>query len=107
MMRTKKTVSKAELVSRLADKMGADYKTAELAYQGMVAILAENISAGMGTSFRGVGIVTAEHRLSRTVKVPTLAEPKTIPERIVCNFEMVRRFGATLRGGEGSLDASQ
>jgi nucleoid DNA-binding protein len=64
----------------------------------MVSILAENIGAGMGTSFRGVGIVTADHKPARTVRVPTLAAPTTIPERIVCNFEMVRRFGATLRG---------
>lgn len=94
----KRTVSKAELVARLAQKMGADLKTAELAYQGMVDILAENISAGMGTTFRGIGIVTAEHRPSKTVKVPTRSDPAVIPERIVCNFEMVRRFGATLRG---------
>lgn len=96
--REKRTITKAELVDRLELKAGLPPEVADRAYDAMVEILAENIRAGHGTSFRGVGIVTAERRPARTMRVPVSDKPVEVAERTATNFQMVRAFAAGLRG---------
>ena len=101
--REKHTVTKSELVARLADKLiGArgvsdPQRAAEAAYEGMVELLAENIREAKGTSFRGVGIVTATRRPAKIVRLPQQSTSTVVPERIACNFDLVRTFAAELR----------
>lgn len=97
MRRQKRTATKSELVERLAKKMGTSLAVAESAYEAMVDVLAENIAEARGTSFRGVGIVTARKLPPRKLRVPVHADPVTVPERIACNFELVRAFADDLR----------
>lgn len=103
MAREKHTVTKSELVDRLALKltgaMGVSdpARAAEAAYEAMVEILSENIRDAKGTSFRGVGIVTATRRPAKTVRLPQQSEPTVVPERITCNFDLVRAFASELR----------
>lgn len=93
----KKTVTKSEIVERMARKLSCSILEADNAYNALVDVLAENILEGKGTSFRGVGIVTAEHRPAKRAVVPKQSEPVTIPARIVCNFTVVRSFAEELR----------
>lgn len=95
--REKKTATKAELVERLGAKTGLPPHLAGAAYDAMVEILEENIREARGTSFRGVGIVTAERKPARTMRVPVSDKPVEVAERTVTNFTMVRAFAAGLR----------
>lgn len=101
----KKTVTKKEVVERMASKMGSTIIEADNAYHALVSVLAENILKGKGTSFRGVGKVTAERRAERIAPVPTKDTPVMVPARIVCNFEVTRQFSEHLRF-EGNPPAS-
>lgn len=93
----KKTMTKKEVVERMASKMGSTIIEADNAYHALVAVLAENILKGKGTSFRGVGKVTAERRSERLLPVPNKDQPVLVPPRIVCNFEVTRLFAEQLR----------
>lgn len=93
----KRTVTKKEVVERMADKLGCTILEADNAYNALVSVLAENILEGKGTSFRGVGKVTAERRAERVSSVPNKDTPVLVPPRIVCNFEVTRLFAARLR----------
>lgn len=95
--REKHTVTKSDLVERLSGKTGLPAQAAEAAYEAIVAILAENIRAGLGTSFRGVGIVTAKRQPARKMRVPVSDEPVEVAARITTNFAMVRAFADSLK----------
>lgn len=95
--REKRTVTKGDLVSRLSKKSGLPEDASERAYDAIVEILGENISAGLGTSFRGVGIVTAERKPARVQRVPVSDKPVEVSARITTNFTMVRAFADGLK----------
>ena len=103
----KKTVTKKEVVERMASKMGTTIIEADNAYHALVSVLAENILEGKGTSFRGVGKVTAEWKNERLLPVPTKEEPVLIPSRISCNFEVTRNFAVILRSESRSHRTSR
>ncbi len=69
-----KPMTKAQLVSALADKMGADKKTANAAIDALSDIITHEVSNGGAVTIPNVGKVTCRDRPSRMVRNPATGE---------------------------------
>ena len=69
-----KPMTKTELVTQLAEEMGADKKTAAAALDGIAAIVTREVAAGGAVTVPGIGKVFCRERPERTVRNPATGE---------------------------------
>ena len=69
-----KPMTKAQLVSALADEMDADKKTASSALDAVVNIITREVSNGGAVTLPGVGKIYCRERPERMVRNPATGE---------------------------------
>ncbi len=69
-----KPMTKAQLVTALADKMGADKKTAGAALDALSDVVTSEVLAGGAVTIPGVGKITCRTRPERMVRNPATGE---------------------------------
>lgn len=76
---TTKPMTKAQLVAELADKMGADKKTASAALDAIAEVVATTVAAGGVVTLPGLGKMACRARPERQVRNPATNEVMTKP----------------------------
>jgi DNA-binding protein HU-beta len=69
-----KPMTKTQLVSALADEMGADKKSASAALDAMVGIITKEVGNGGAVTLPGVGKIYCRERPARMVRNPATGE---------------------------------
>ncbi|MFV0294766.1 MAG: HU family DNA-binding protein [Hyphomicrobiaceae bacterium] len=69
-----KPLTKAQLVSALADKMGADKKTANAAVDALSEIITTEVAGGGAVTIPNVGKISCRARPARMVRNPATGE---------------------------------
>ena len=69
-----KPMTKAQLVSALADEAGLDKKSASSALDAMVAIITKEVAGGGAVTIPGVGKIYCRERPERMVRNPATGE---------------------------------
>ena len=69
-----KPMTKAQLVAAIADKMGADKKTASAALDALSEVVAAEVTGGGAVTIPGVGKITCRERPERMVRNPATGE---------------------------------
>ncbi|WP_313138252.1 HU family DNA-binding protein [Paracoccus jeotgali] len=71
---TPKPLTKAQLVSALAEEMGSDKQTATAALDALQALVARTIQAGGALTLPGIGKIACRDRPERMVRNPQTQE---------------------------------
>lgn len=74
-----KPMTKTQLVSALADEMGADKKAAGGALDAIVGIITKEVSGGGAVTLPGVGKIYCRERPARMVRNPATGEQVSKP----------------------------
>lgn len=74
-----KPMTKTQLTAALADRMGADKKTANAALDALAALVADEVKAGGTVTLPGIAKVTCRTRPERQVRNPATGETLTKP----------------------------
>ena len=69
-----KPMTKTQLVSAMADKMGSDKKSATEALDAITSIITEEVSGGGAVTLPGVGKIYCRERPERMVRNPATGE---------------------------------
>ncbi len=69
-----KPMTKAQLVSAIADESGSDKKSAGAALDALVAIITREVSGGGAVTLPGVGKIYCRERPERMVRNPATGE---------------------------------
>ncbi|MBV0913609.1 HU family DNA-binding protein [Anianabacter salinae] len=69
-----KPMTKTQLVSALADEMGADKKTATSALDAIVKVITDEVAGGGAVTLPGVGKIYCRERPERMVRNPATGE---------------------------------
>ena len=69
-----KPLTKAQLVTALAEKTGADKKTASLSLEALVEIVSDEVASGGAVTLPGLGKFYCRERPARTVRNPATNE---------------------------------
>jgi len=72
-----KPMTKTQLVAALADKMGADKKTAGAALDAICDLITSEVSAGGAVTLPGIGKIQCRARPERQVRNPATRETFT------------------------------
>jgi len=69
-----KPMTKAQLVTALAEEMGTDKKGASSALDGIISIITREVSGGGAVTLPGVGKIYCRERPERMVRNPATGE---------------------------------
>ncbi|KQI70248.1 DNA-binding protein HU-beta [Loktanella sp. DSM 29012] len=69
-----KPLTKAQLVTKLSEKLDTDKKTATAALEAVTDIITEEVSAGGAVTLPGVGKIYCRERPERMVRNPATGE---------------------------------
>jgi DNA-binding protein HU-beta len=69
-----KPMTKTQLVTALADQMGADKKSAGAALDAIVGVITQEVSGGGAVTLPGVGKIYCRERPARMVRNPATGE---------------------------------
>ncbi len=69
-----KPMTKAQLVAAVAERMGADRKTASAALDALAGVVAHEVTQGGTVTIPGVGKITCRTRPERMVRNPATGE---------------------------------
>ncbi|WP_321830312.1 HU family DNA-binding protein [Thalassovita sp.] len=69
-----KPMTKTQLVAALAEKMGAEKKTASAALDAVVSIITKEVSGGGAVTLPGIGKIYCRERPERMVRNPATGE---------------------------------
>jgi len=79
-------MTKAELVSKVAEKAGVTKKVASACVDAFVKVLAESLEKGERTAVPGLGVFKVKERKARKGRNPRTGEVIEIPARKVAVF---------------------
>lgn len=84
------TVTKKELIDRIADETGTKRVTAKRIIQGFLDAVIEELSRGNRLEFRDFGVFEHKDRESRTAQNPKTLEQVHVPPKRTVKFKMGR-----------------
>ena len=76
---TAKPLTKAQLVTALADELGSDKKSAIAALDALTAVVTREVSQGGAVTLPGIGKISCRDRPERQVRNPQTQEMMTKP----------------------------
>lgn len=80
------TVSKSDLVLRIADALGTSSKTAESALNITLAAIMTEVNAGNTVKLKGFGSFVRKHSPARMARNPRTGEQIEVPARDTLRF---------------------
>lgn len=72
-----KPMTKAQLITAIAEAMGSDKKTADAALEAVCAVVTREVSAGGAVAIPGLGKMACRARPERQVRNPSTGETMT------------------------------
>jgi integration host factor subunit beta len=82
------TVTKSELIQRIADRQGQlAYKDVELAVKAILEQMAQTLASGERIEIRGFGSFSLHFRPPRVGRNPKTGEPVSLPAKHVPHFK--------------------
>lgn len=91
-----KPMTKTQLVSALADKMGSDKKQAGVALDAIVGIITDEVSGGGAVTLPGVGKIYCRERPARMVRNPATGEQIQKPADKVVKMTIAKALKDTV-----------
>ncbi len=92
-----RTVTKQELVDRLADGVGLTRVETQAVVDGFLALVMEAVSAGDRVELRRFGIWKPVKRKGRSVRTPDGKHEVEIPDRVAAVFTPADEFRERMR----------
>ena len=86
-MPERKTVTKNQLVNRIADKTSVHQVNARDVIQGFLDEIIEELSKGNRLEFRGFGIFKPKTKAPRRARNPRTGEPIDVPAKSTVKFK--------------------
>lgn len=93
-----KPMTKTQLVAALAEKMGADKKTAGAALDAVCDIITSEVSAGGAVTLPGIGKIQCRARPERQVRNPATGEQFTKPADKVVKMTIAKALKDSVNG---------
>jgi integration host factor subunit beta len=94
------TVSKKDLVDRIADKTQTKHVTVKAVVQQFLDEITAELAHGNRLEFRGFGVFETRARDARTAQNPKTLKKVQVPARRSVKFKMGRMMRARLSDGE-------
>jgi integration host factor subunit beta len=101
------TVTKKELVNRIADKTGVTKVVAKEIIQSFLDAIIEELSAGNRLEFREFGVFESRERAARRAQNPRTLEKVDVPAKRIVKFKVGRMMRKKVSGddvGDISMD---
>ena len=96
-----KTITKRDVVERIADKTGLKKTDVKLALQEFLDEIITELGEGNRLEFRDFGVFEVRERKARTAQNPKTLEPVTVPAKFAVKFKPGRRMKEALDGIAG------
>jgi DNA-binding protein HU-beta len=93
-----KPMTKAQLVTAIADAMGSDKKTATAALDALSAVVANEVAQGGSIAIPGVGKVVCKERPERMVRNPATGEQVKKPADKVVKITIAKSLKDSVNG---------
>jgi DNA-binding protein HU-beta len=93
-----KPMTKAQLVTAIADKMGGDKKTASAALDALSDIITKEVSGGGAVTIPNVGKIVCRARPERTVRNPATGEQVQKPADKVVKMTIAKALKDSVNG---------
>ena len=93
------TVTKKELVDRIADQTGAKHVLVKKVIQGFLDEIIEELTRGNRLEFRDFGVFEARQRAARVGQNPKTLERVDVPAKRTVRFKLGRLMKEKLQGG--------
>jgi DNA-binding protein HU-beta len=93
-----KPMTKAQLVSEMAKKMGSDKKTASGALDALSGIINETVGQGGAVAIPGVGKIVCRSRPERMVRNPATGEQVKKPADKVVKMTVAKSLKEAVNG---------
>lgn len=85
-----RTVTKKELIDRIAERAGARHVLVKQVVQGFLDEIIEELSQGNRLEFRDFGVFEARQRAARTAQNPKTLERVQVPAKRTVRFKVGR-----------------
>ncbi len=93
---SKKTLTKAELVEKIYERLGKNRIEIKDYVEELLSIMKEAIKKDKSLLISGFGKFESYHKKARKGRNPQTEETITLPPRNVCVFRLSRKFRAEL-----------
>jgi len=93
------TVSKKDLVNRIAEKLGTKQGTVKAVIQHLLDEITSELAQDNRLEFRDFGVFEPRTREARTAQNPKTLEKVQVPARRTVKFKMGRKMREKLNGG--------
>ena len=93
-----KPMTKSQLAAALAEEMETDMKTASEALDGIIRIIAREVSAGGAVALPGVGKIHSRDRAARMVRNPSTGEQFQKEADRVVKFTVAKALKDSVNG---------
>lgn len=101
-----RTVTKKELVNRIAEKTGVTKVVAKDIIQSFLDSIISELSAGNRLEFREFGVFETKERAARRAQNPRTLEKVDVPSKRIVKFKVGRLMRKKVSGDDDGEDAS-
>jgi len=101
-----KTVTKKELIDRIADRTGNKRVVVKRIIQSFLDEVMDELGAGNRLEFRDFGVFESKIRAARVAQNPKTLERVEVPEKRTVKFKVGRVMKMKLGGDRSSLGSS-
>lgn len=98
-----KTVTKKELVNRIAEQTNNTKVVAKDVIQSFLDAIIEELAAGNRLEFREFGVFETKERAARRAQNPRTLEPVAVPSKRIVKFKVGRMMRARVSGDDTPL----
>jgi integration host factor subunit beta len=99
-----KTVTKKELVNRIADRTSVTKVVAKDVIQAFLDAIIEELAAGNRLEFREFGVFETKERAARRAQNPRTLEKVDVPAKRIVKFKVGRLMRKRVSGDDGPGD---
>ena len=99
-----RTVTKKELVNRIAEKTGVTKVVAKEIIQSFLDSIIEELSVGNRLEFREFGVFESRERAARRAQNPRTLEKVDVPAKRIVKFKVGRMMRKRVSGDDTDVD---
>jgi len=99
-----RTVTKKELVNRIAEKANVTKVVAKEIIQSFLDAIIEELAAGNRLEFREFGVFETKERAARRAQNPRTLEPVEVPAKRIVKFKVGRMMRKSVSGDDEDDD---
>ena len=99
-----KTITKKELVNRIADKTGVTKVVAKDVIQSFLDAIIDELAEGNRLEFREFGVFESKERAARRAQNPRTLEKVSVPAKRIVKFKVGRLMRKRVSGDDGPDD---